>query len=163
VIRRPWRITEPMGKVAYVVGATVVGVFLVLLLVSSPLPDELVAAAYFVAWVAVGVRVFRGAGEQVEAPRAWWRMTSRPTAGFVLAAVLGLGVLVPAGAPSSAPQVVAQLVVGVAYLGSSIALVSRRPRRGGAALVSEQRPTSTASGPRLGSPSRRPRSRRRSH
>ena len=129
--RGPWRITEPMGKVAYVVGAVVIGVFLVLLLAASPIPETVVAdiaAAYFVAWVVVGVRVFRGAGEQVEAPRAWWRMTARPAAGFVLAAFLGLGLLVPAGAPSSAPQVVAQVLVALAYLGSSTVLVSRRAR-----------------------------------
>jgi hypothetical protein len=117
-----------MGKVGYVVGAVVIGVFLVLLLAASPISETVVAdiaAAYFVAWVVVGVRVFRGSGEQVEAPRAWWRMTSRPAAGFVLAAFLGLGVLVPAGAPSSAVQIVAQLVVAVAYLASSVVLIAR--------------------------------------
>jgi hypothetical protein len=127
-----------MGKVGYVVGAVVLGVFLVLLLAASPIPETAVAdiaAAYFVAWVVVGVRVFRGRGEQVEAPRAWWRMTARPLAGFVLAAVLGLGVVVPAGTPSSGVQIVAQLVVAVAYLASSIVLVSltrrgARPRGG---------------------------------
>jgi len=39
----------------------------------------------------VGVRSFRGAGEPIEPPRAWWRMTSRPRAGFVIGSLLILG------------------------------------------------------------------------
>ena len=29
--------------------------------------------------ILLGARIFRGSGEQIDAPRAWWRMTSRPT------------------------------------------------------------------------------------
>lgn len=39
-----------------------------------------------------GVRSFRGAGEPIKSPRAWWRMTSRPRAGFVIGTLLALSV-----------------------------------------------------------------------
>jgi hypothetical protein len=37
-----------------------------------------------------GARSFRGPGEPVKPPRAWWRMTSRPRAGFVIGSLLVL-------------------------------------------------------------------------
>ena len=39
-----------------------------------------------------GVRSFRGADEPMKPPRAWWRMTSRPRAGFVIGSSLALTV-----------------------------------------------------------------------
>ncbi|RXZ72279.1 hypothetical protein [Agromyces albus] len=43
----------------------------------------------------LGARIFRGRGEEVEPPRAWWRMTARPTLSrrlgilFVVLSLLG--------------------------------------------------------------------------
>ena len=37
-----------------------------------------------------GVRSFRGPGEPIKPPRAWWRMTSRPRAGFVVGSLFVL-------------------------------------------------------------------------
>ena len=41
----------------------------------------------WVAFLVFAVRVFRGADENIAAPRPWWKMTARPTAGFVLGAL----------------------------------------------------------------------------
>jgi hypothetical protein len=38
-----------------------------------------------------GVRSFRGLGEPIEPPRAWWRMTSRPRAGYTIGSLLVAG------------------------------------------------------------------------
>ena len=50
-----------------------------------------------------GVRSFRGVGEPIEPPRAWWRMTSRPRAGYIIGSLLVLssanGVLVAITSP----------------------------------------------------------------
>ena len=40
--------------------------------------------------VYVGTRIFRGQGEEIAPPRPWWRMSARPTASFVLAAVFAV-------------------------------------------------------------------------
>ncbi len=37
-----------------------------------------------------GVRTFRGAGEPIQPPRDWWRMTSQPRAGFVIGSLLAV-------------------------------------------------------------------------
>ncbi|MDO9398121.1 MAG: hypothetical protein Q7T71_16370, partial [Herbiconiux sp.] len=55
-----------------------------------------VAVLAFWAWIVVGARLFRGDGEPVEPPRAWWRLTAAPKAGFVIAGVLLLQLLVGA-------------------------------------------------------------------
>lgn len=47
------------------------------------------AGVLLLLWVTIAVRIFRGENEPVVPPRAWWRMTARPRAGFVVAAVFG--------------------------------------------------------------------------
>jgi hypothetical protein len=37
-----------------------------------------------------GVRSFRGAGEPIQPPRDWWRITSQPRASFVIGSLLAL-------------------------------------------------------------------------
>ena len=82
----------------------------------------------------VAVRTFRGRDEPVDPPRRWWRMTAKPTAGYVLGvlAVLTLINLRDLGYPASLTRVggpvivwtsaVLSLLAGIAYLNSSIRL-----------------------------------------
>ena len=86
---KPFRILGAQAKVGYVVGAVVIEVLGMLLLAALGVPESLapfIGSLWFLAIVVVGVRVFRGPDEPVEPPRAWWRMTARPFAGFLLAA-----------------------------------------------------------------------------
>jgi len=79
---RPWRIITWQYKLLYVV----VALFAAVGALSSVLlfePDQifqdvlvLVLGAFIFFW---GVRTFRGPTEDYFAPRAWWRMTSKPT------------------------------------------------------------------------------------
>ena len=79
---RPWRIITWQYKLLYVVVAlfAAVGVLSSVLLLK---PDQIFQdvltlglGAFIFFW---GVRTFRGPTEDYFAPRAWWRMTSRPT------------------------------------------------------------------------------------
>ncbi|MBK4347247.1 hypothetical protein [Lacisediminihabitans changchengi] len=93
---RPWRIVTWQYKLLYIV----VAAFFWLGLVSSVsllkptviLLDvlALVVFAFVYFWA---VRTFRGTNEDYFAPRAWWRMTAKPTLSRslgVIAAVLGV-------------------------------------------------------------------------
>ncbi|MBF4582514.1 hypothetical protein ITJ54_07520 [Curtobacterium sp. VKM Ac-2865] len=128
----PFRITTAQAKVGYVVAATVIGILLTLLLFAFGLPDAvvpLIAAIGFVLMVGIGVRVFRGDDEPVAPPRAWWRMTARPFAGFLLAAYFVADGLLARPTVSSAYDVagtVVMLLVAAAYVGSSVTLLVLR-------------------------------------
>jgi hypothetical protein len=87
------RIRKTRWKVAYIV----VGVGLILLInglfLSHVLPrpvDAVVGNLFTVLLYFGGARSFRGSREPVAPARAWWRMTSRPTAGFVIGALLSV-------------------------------------------------------------------------
>ena len=127
-----FRITTAQAKVGYVVGATVVEVLLALLLWAIGLPDAavpLLSAIGLVAMVVVGVRLFRGEDEPVEPPRAWWRMTARPFAGFLLAAYFVADALFARASTIGAFDVlgtVVVLLVAAAYVGSSVTLLLLR-------------------------------------
>jgi hypothetical protein len=126
------RITTAQAKVGYVVAATVIGILLTLVLVTFGLPDTavpFVAAVGFLVMVVVGVRLFRGEDEPVEPPRAWWRMTARPFAGFLLAAYFVADGLLARPTVGSGPDVlgtVLMLLVASAYVGSSVTLLVLR-------------------------------------
>ena len=93
-------------------------------------------------YVFVGVRTFRGPGEDVAAPRAWWRATARPLAGFIIGGIASVLALISLlGALGSSPEqsgTAAVVCVGWAllaayYLNSSFRLRAldqpgRRPR-----------------------------------
>lgn len=155
---KPFRITEAWAKVAYVVVAWFgLSWVMRLLFAFSGLPAVGVTALD-VLWgfvvVLVGSRAFRIAGEPFAPPRAWWRATGRPAAGFWLAAVFLLG-LVTFFLPSQLGALEAwlyagsSLMIGAFYLQSSIRLV-----RGDAFVPS--RPSSAAqSDARLIRPDRR--------
>ena len=126
------RITTAQAKVGYVVAATLIGFLLSLLLFALGLPDAvvpLIAAIGFVLMIGIGVRVFRGDDEPVEPPRAWWRMTARPFAGFLLAAYFVADGLLARPTVSSGFDVagtVLMLIVAAAYVGSSVTLLVLR-------------------------------------
>lgn len=86
-----------------------------------------VGTAVLLAVIVVLTRWFRGEHESRD-PRAWWRMTARPTAGYVLAAWFFLQALTTG--LSRAPQVVpvtwinvcVTLLIAFAYVASSVRL-----------------------------------------
>ncbi|TFB90695.1 hypothetical protein E3O44_03670 [Cryobacterium algoricola] len=86
----PIRITSTSTKIAYVVASCVVfmlGAALAIGLPSSAIP--VVAGVLALIVVGFAVRTFRGEGEPVEQRRPWWKMTARPTSGFVFALLFG--------------------------------------------------------------------------
>lgn len=125
---KPWRITTAQAKVGYVVGALVVEVLVMVLLSALGLPGaaaSLLGALWSLAIVVVGVRVFRGPGEPVVPPRAWWRMTAGPVVGFLLAAYFLVDAVVPrrADAPDlDVGGVVVSVLIALAYAASSTVL-----------------------------------------
>ncbi|GAA1438964.1 hypothetical protein [Leifsonia poae] len=88
------RIVSITGKILYVVGVYallfVLNIFVFMRLV-NPTIDVVIVAILNIAYVVVGVRTFRGATENREDPRAWWRATARPAAGFWIGAGLAVG------------------------------------------------------------------------
>ncbi len=102
------RITTITGKITYVVGVYallfVLNIFVFMRLV-NPTIDVVIVAILNIAYVAVGVRIFRGATENREDPRAWWRATARPAAGFWIGAGLAVGAGISLlGALASKPE-----------------------------------------------------------
>ena len=128
------RITTVTGKIIYIVGVfgliLVVNVFFIYRFV-NPTVDVLIVAVLNVAYVIVGVRTFRGAGENRDDPRPWWRATARPAAGFWLGGALAfLAFIAGVGALSSRPEdsfvptiaCLAYALLAVFYLHSSYRL-----------------------------------------
>ena len=86
----PVRITSTSTKIAYVVASFVIfflGAALAVGLPSSAVP--VVAGVLALIVVGFAVRTFRGEGEPVTEGRPWWKMTARPTSGFVFALLFG--------------------------------------------------------------------------
>lgn len=89
------RIRKTRWKVAFVVGLVLTNVvlnFLVSRLIGSQ-ATHVASTIASIAFLTFGVRNFRGAGELVSPARAWWRFTAKPTAGFVISALLVLSAL----------------------------------------------------------------------
>jgi hypothetical protein len=90
------RIHKARWRFAYVAVGIVLLITLngyVLLRILPPQVDAVVFNLLILAFVFVAVRSFRGRDEPVEPPRAWWRMTARPTAGLLIAAFLAASVV----------------------------------------------------------------------
>ena len=83
-----------------------------------------------VAVVAIA-RSFRGWDEPVAPPRAWWRLTARPVAGWWLAVLYLLAAATPVNRgwhPELLLDGVTSLLLGLAFLNSSIRLTVQRRR-----------------------------------
>lgn len=117
-----FRIVRWELKVLYIVVAWIVGYALDDLLrrvgtveVVIGIVDTIVTLASF----ALAVRIFRGQGEPIDPPRAWWRMTAWPTLSrrlgilFVVAAVTCLFGLVAEAAGIRSPSLSAPAWIGV--------------------------------------------------
>lgn len=133
----PLRVMNPWHKLGFLVGLVVVNAFVVRVL-DLALPALVVGVITEPFWLAALIalaRSFRGAGEPVQPPRPWWKLTSRPRAGFLLATMYLLAAvttLVPVK-HHSATNWVAEVdvaLLGVAFLNSSIRLtiLRRRPQ-----------------------------------
>ena len=83
---------------------------------ASVLLNAAIGAAVYVA----ASRSFRGAGEPVEPPRPWWRMTARPKGSLVLAILCAAAVAVsflPLGVAVGVVQVVANITLWSMFAG----------------------------------------------
>lgn len=129
------RIARTRWKIAYiVVGYLVVAAFEWLV----PLPylaHYVIASLLMLVYIGLAVRSFRGRDEPTAPPRAWWRKTARPRAGLWLAALfIAASLATLDGTTHPAPgygiaDAAQALVIGLAYLQSSIRLLrSRRAR-----------------------------------
>lgn len=126
------RITDPTSKMAFIV----VGIALVLIVGVAgaiglgSLPAALYGSLTVAVLVCIAARTFRGAGEPVTPPRAWWRMTARPFAGFVGSGfflVSAVSASTASGSATVAALVIAlDLLAAAAYLHSSFRLVKGR-------------------------------------
>lgn len=105
---------------------------------------SLIGSVLFLGFVLVGTRIFRGRHEPILPARAWWRMTAKPTAGFVLGTCFALSlvydvvlaVVDPAGQfpgrrnidlSTSILNILGTASLAYLYLNSSIRLVRNPP------------------------------------
>ncbi|MFC9560091.1 hypothetical protein [Agromyces sp. NPDC056965] len=109
-----FRIVRWELKVLYIVVAWIVGYALIDLLDALGAPGvalEIVNTIVNLAAFALAVRIFRGRGEPIDPPRAWWRMTAWPTLSrrlgilcSVLAAMTVLGAILGALGVTALPS-----------------------------------------------------------
>lgn len=80
------RITSVSAKVTYVLAFVILGLGLWAVLGYSGAWEWVVLAGYLWAasWLIIGIRTFRGRGEPIAPPRAWWRATGGPLSSFML-------------------------------------------------------------------------------
>lgn len=129
--RTPLRVPTPTAKAGIVIGGYILLVLVGLLVALSlgGVAGSVVAAAIDLAIVAFCSRVFRGGDEAVVPPRAWWRMTAGPVAGWVLAGLFTASAVsawvAQATAGSGAVAATAQTVVAAALVHSAVRLSSR--------------------------------------
>jgi hypothetical protein len=133
------RIRKTPWKVLYLVGGLVVVEAVDQLIVALDLVQPLakiLIMLLFLAFVLVGARSFRGAGEAIEPPRVWWRMTARPTSGFLIATLsalfAGFAVVLLVLRPgdyvvNNVGSGIGYAIVAAFYLHSSIRLIRNPP------------------------------------
>lgn len=137
------RILNPYGKFLYVLVGWIAVVLINLLVVAlvGPVVGPVLYVVVLFGWILVGARIFRVPEEPIEPPRPWWKLTGRPTAGFVLAALFALqaitnqvslvlggrGLADDDGGTASVTVVTAACAIAaVAYLASSLRLRARK-------------------------------------
>ncbi|MBN9629916.1 MAG: hypothetical protein J0I18_04820 [Actinobacteria bacterium] len=129
----PLRLTSPTQKVAVLVVWIVAGVLVrwaLDLVASTAAVSDLWVILDTVAIVAFA-RSCRGWSEPVAPPRAWWRLTARPLAGWWLAGLHLFAVAAPfvQGRPLEVDLAgITSLFLGLAFLNSSIRLTPQRHR-----------------------------------
>ncbi|MGJ4845999.1 hypothetical protein [Leifsonia sp. Le1] len=126
------RITSPQAKATFVVlGWTASGVAALFgALALSVTGGVILYCATLGAVIVFGARVFRGEEEDAVAPRPLWRMTAKPTAGFLLAGFFAFQAVsagvnaatADAYAPLYVVAIAFSLAVAGAYLNSSLRL-----------------------------------------
>lgn len=111
------RLRKTRWKIAYILVGVVSLVAIEIVIRPLMVPNSMyavVANSLTVLLYFGGVRSFRGLGEHIEPPRAWWRMTSRPRAGYIIGTLLVLnsanGVVV---ANTERPELMFDVVLGV--------------------------------------------------
>lgn len=91
----------------------------------------IVSSILLVGLLVIAGRTFRGASEPIVPPRAWWRLTAGPVAGFVIAGLFALSAIGSAiswaGPDSSAVPTVCAVMfdtaAAAAYVNSSVRLL----------------------------------------
>lgn len=127
------RITTVIGKISFMVVGLVAGYLALLgsrvIEGSEGSITMAVGAVLEVTVVIIAARSFRGSGEAVRPERHWWRMTARPTTGFLLSALFA-GQAAAGMSSSDSPAItIAAAFLAVAYLVSSTTLVRRTGSR----------------------------------
>ncbi|NQX35993.1 hypothetical protein [Herbiconiux sp. VKM Ac-2851] len=137
------RILNPYGKFLYVLigGIAVVLLNLLVAALVGPVVGPVLYVVVLFGWILVGARIFRVPEEPIEPPRPWWKLTGRPTAGFVLAALFALQAITnqltlvlgdrgragdDGGTASVTAMTAACGIAAVVYLASSVRLRARR-------------------------------------
>jgi len=90
------RITKWYFKLLYIVIASLIGLGIHRALLAIGGADLLVAIfdlPVTLAQYLLGARLFRGRGEPIDPPRAWWRMTARAPLSWVIGIVAILGTI----------------------------------------------------------------------
>lgn len=139
------RIVHPVAKIGVVLSIGIVATLTApLIAVGTGSGDlaRLVGQALSIAGILWCTRVFRGPSEDVRAPRAWWRATEKPAAGFVVGAVLlfsiaNVALADPAPrAATAAVSVVLYLVAAAWFFHSSVRLARQVAPANGASTIS---------------------------
>jgi hypothetical protein len=120
------RITTVIGKISFVVVGIVAG-YLALLAIRTVEGAEghstmAVGAVLEMVMVVIAARSFRGSGEPVSPQRLWWRMTARPTSGFLLSVLFAGQVAAGVSSAGDPATIIASALIAVAYLASSATL-----------------------------------------
>ena len=127
----PLRLVRTRWKVLYVVGCVALQWIIgrLLAVADVELVTTIVLNLSLLCWVLFGTRIFRGPEELLLAPRALWRRTAKPVAGFVLSAfwfggiVVGIPLLVEGQNPVIwSVGAGTSLVLGMLYFFSSVRL-----------------------------------------
>ena len=122
------RIRQTRWKIAYVVASSILlalnGLFFLPLL--PWLAGWVVGNALLILLVFGGTRSFRGAGEPLAAPRARWRMTSRPRSGFVVGSLFVLSSATNVYSAISMPTDLTFSYVADAVVGGALAFLFLR-------------------------------------